>query len=79
MRYPSIAKDNRIEGNVIVQFVVSKEGDIINAKIVRSLGGGIDQEALRVVKSMPRWNPGKHNGKAVPVTFTLPIKFTLLD
>lgn len=79
MRYPAVAKDNRIEGQVIVQFVVSKEGDIINAKVVRSVGGGIDQEALRVVKSMPRWNPGKHNGKAVPVTFTLPIKFELLD
>lgn len=79
IKYPAIARDNRIEGNVIIQFVVSREGEIINAKIVRSLGGGIDQEALRVINSMPRWNPGRHNGRAVPVTFTLPIKFELID
>ena len=79
MKYPAIARERRIEGNVIVQFVVSKDGEIINTKILRSLGGGLDQEALRVINGMPRWNPGKHNGKPVAVTFTLPIKFALLN
>lgn len=76
--FPQIAKENRISGQVIVQFVVSKEGDILNAKVVRSLGGGCDEEALRVINSMPRWKPGMHNGRAVPVTFTIPMKFVLL-
>ncbi|HUR32010.1 MAG TPA: energy transducer TonB [Saprospiraceae bacterium] len=77
IKYPAIARENGISGQVIVQFVVSRDGDILNAKIVRGLGGGLSEEALRVVNGMPRWKPGKHNGKAVPVTFTLPIKFVL--
>jgi protein TonB len=56
---------------------VSKEGDIQNAKVVRGIGSGCDEEALRVVNAMPKWSPGMHNGKFVPVTFTLPIKFVL--
>lgn len=77
IKYPAIARENGISGSVIVQFVVSKEGDIKNAKVVRGIGGGCNEEALRVVNQMPRWRPGKHNGRAVPVTFTLPIKFVL--
>lgn len=77
IKYPAIARENGISGQVIVQFVVSKEGDITKAKVVRGLGGGLSEEALRVVNGMPRWKPGKHNGRAVPVTFTLPIKFVL--
>jgi protein TonB len=77
IKYPAIARENGIQGQVIVQFVVSKEGDIQNAKIARGIGGGCNEEALRVVNGMPRWKPGKHNGRAVPVTFTLPIKFVL--
>jgi len=77
IKYPNIARENNIEGRVIVQFVVSKDGDIKNAKVVRGIGGGCDQEALRVVNAMPRWVPGKHNGRSVPVTFTLPILFEL--
>ena len=77
IKYPAIARENGISGQVIVQFVVSKEGDIQKAKVVRGLGGGLSEEALRVVNGMPRWKPGKHNGRAVPVTFTLPIKFVL--
>jgi protein TonB len=77
IKYPAIARENGISGNVIVQFVVSKEGNIQNAKVVRGIGGGCNEEALRVVNMMPRWNPGKHNGRAVPVTFTLPVKFVL--
>lgn len=77
IKYPAIARENGIQGQVIVQFVVSKEGDIQKAKVVRGIGGGCNEEALRVVNGMPRWKPGKHNGRAVPVTFTLPIKFVL--
>jgi protein TonB len=77
IKYPAIARENGISGPVIIQFVVSKEGDIQKAKVVRGIGGGCNEEALRVVNGMPRWKPGKHNGRAVPVTFTLPIKFVL--
>jgi protein TonB len=77
IKYPAIARENNIAGRVIVKFVVTKSGEIQNASIVRSIGGGCDEEALRVVKSMPPWKPGKHNGKAVNVTFTLPITFKL--
>lgn len=77
LKYPAIARESGISGTVYVQFVVTKEGDITGAKVMRGIGGGCDQEALRVVNSMPRWKPGKHNGRAVPVTFNLPIKFVL--
>ncbi len=76
--YPQLAKEIGLSGIVYVQFVVSKEGRIEHAKIVRGVGGGLDQEALRVVNLMPPWKPGKHNGKPVAVNFTLPIKFQLL-
>jgi protein TonB len=77
MKYPAIARENDIQGTVVVQFVVAKDGDITKVNVVRGIGGGCDEEAVRVVKSMPNWKSGKHNGKAVPVNFTLPIKFKL--
>lgn len=77
IKYPAIARENSITGRVIVKFVVTKTGEIQNVSLVRGIGGGCDEEALRVVKSMPPWKPGKHNGKAVNVTFTLPITFKL--
>ncbi len=77
IEYPEKAKQNGISGHIIVQFVVSKDGSIRDAKVVRGIGGGCNEEALRVVNSMPKWNPGMHNGRYVPVTFTLPIKFVL--
>lgn len=76
--YPSLAKEIGLSGIVYVQFVVSKEGRIENATILRGVGGGLDQEALRVIRLMPVWRPGKHNGQPVAVYFTLPIKFQLL-
>lgn len=79
IKYPATARENGISGMVIIQFVVSKEGDIQNAKVVRGIGGGCNEEALRVINEMPRWNPGQHDGRNVPVTFTLPIKFVLQD
>lgn len=77
LEYPTVARESGIAGTVIVQFVVSKEGEIQKAKVVRGIGGGCNEEALRIVNSMPRWNPAMHNGRTVPVTFTLPIKFSL--
>lgn len=77
IKYPPIARENGIEGQVVVRFVVSKTGKIDDVKILRSLGGGCDEEASRVVRAMPAWKPGKHNGKAVNCTYTLPIKFQL--
>lgn len=76
--FPQLAIDLGISGTVYVQFVVTKEGLIQNATVVKGPGGGLNQEALRVVNLMPAWKPGKHNGKAVAVNFTLPIKFQLL-
>jgi len=77
IKYPAIARENGIAGQVVVRFVVTKDGTVTNAQIVKGLGGGLNDEALRVVKKMPKWKPGKHNGRAVPVTFNLPIKFQL--
>jgi protein TonB len=77
LKYPSIARENDIQGTVIVQFVVAADGAIYKVKVARGIGGGCDEEAARVVKSMPKWRPGKQNGRAVPVLFTLPIKFRL--
>ncbi len=77
IKYPNIAKENGIQGRVICQFVVSKTGAISNVKIVRGIGGGCDEEAVRVLKMMPNWKPGKNNGKEVPVTFTFPVLFKL--
>ncbi len=77
LKYPVIAKESGISGQVIVQFVVNSDGSIKAAKVSKGIGGGCNEEALRIVNSMPKWNPGKHNGRNVPVTYTLPIKFVL--
>lgn len=77
MKYPAIARENGIQGQVVIRFVVSKTGELQNIHVARGIGGGCDEEALRVVRSMPKWKPGKQGGRAVPVTFTLPIKFSL--
>jgi protein TonB len=77
LKYPPIAAENGIEGKVIVQFVVGKNGSIRDAVIMRSLNPSCDKEALRVVNAMPRWQPGKQNGREVSVKFTLPIQFKL--
>lgn len=77
LRYPDAARENNITGRVIVRFVVNEEGDISDVQIVRGIGGGCDEEAKRVVQKMPKWKPGKQNGRAVKVYFTLPIVFSL--
>ena len=77
MKYPPIAQDNNIQGRVYVSFVVEKNGAITDVRVLRGIGGGCDEEAIRVVKSMPSWSPGKQRGKAVRVRFNLPIVFKL--
>lgn len=79
LRYPQVAKDNAIEGRVFLTFVVEKDGSITNVKIKRDIGGGCGHEAKRVVEMMPKWIPGKQNGKPVKVQFNLPIIFKLKD
>jgi periplasmic protein TonB len=77
IKYPQMATDAGISGVVYVTFVVGKDGKISDVKVLRGIGGGCDEEAIRVVKSMPTWKPGKQRGKAVPVQYNLPIRFTL--
>ena len=76
-KYPQKAMDAGIQGRVYVTFVVERDGQITGVKVLRGIGGGCDEEAVRVVKSMPRWEPGKDNGKPVRVKFNLPIIFRL--
>ena len=78
IQYPPLARENSIEGKVILSFVVGADGKISQIEQVgKKLGWGLDEEAIRVVKSMPAWTPGKQNGKPVYVKFTLPIRFQL--
>lgn len=77
LKYPNQAIQKGIHGVVVINFIVGKTGAISNIKVLRSIGGGCDEEAVRVVRLMPKWKPGKQKGKAVPVLFTLPIKFAL--
>jgi len=77
MKYPSMARETNIQGKVYVNFIVDEDGKINNVKVIRGIGGGCDEEAVRVVKGMPTWKPGKQNGRTVPVSFNLPIQFKL--
>ena len=77
IKYPVIAQENGIQGKVYVTFVVGKDGSIGNAQVARGVDPSLDKEALRVVNSLPKWKPGKQRGKAVRVSYNLPVKFTL--
>lgn len=77
IHYPEQAKNDQIQGRVVISFVVEKDGGISDAKVVRGIGGGCDEEALRVVNAMPKWTPGKMRGEVVRVNFNLPITFKL--
>lgn len=77
LRYPANARENDIEGRVYVQFVVNEDGSVGNAIVKRGIGGGCNEEAIRVVMSMPKWKPGMQNGHPVKVYYTLPITFML--
>ena len=77
IKYPEEAKELGVQGKVFVTFVVEVDGSITDVKVLRGIGAGCDEEAIRVVKSMPKWVPGKQRGVPVRVQFNLPIKFTL--
>jgi len=77
LKYPLEAQKNKTKGKVYITFVVSKTGDITDVKILRGVSQQIDEEALRVIKLMPAWTPGKQNGKPVDVQYNMPINFKL--
>ena len=77
VKYPKQAKDNYITGRVVVSFVVDIDGSIKDVKVVRPVDPALDKEAIRVVKSMPKWKPGKRNGEPVPVRYTTPVIFRI--
>ena len=77
VRYPEQARNAGIEGRVIVEFVIDEEGRVTMAHVARGIGGGCDEEALRLINAMPKWKPGKQNGRSVKVFFSLAVKFVL--
>ena len=77
LKYPKIAKDHGIQGKVFVSFIIDTKGDITNVKVVRGVDPSLDKEAIRVINSSPKWEPGKQDGKAVNVQYTFPIVFSL--
>ena len=77
MKYPAVAEENGIQGRVICTFVVERDGSITDVKVVKSVDPSLDKEAIRVLKSMPKWIPGKQNGSAVRVKYTVPVTFRL--
>ena len=77
LNYPAKEKEMGVEGRVICRFIVNEDGSLSDIKIVRSISEGCDEEAIRLIKYMPYWKPGKQNGKAVKVSYNLPIIFNL--
>jgi len=77
LQYPLIARRNNISGRVYIEFVVEKDGSLTDVKLIKGIGGGCDEEAIRIIKSAPRWNPGKQRGRPVRVKMVLPILFRL--
>ena len=75
--YPQTARDKGVEGRVYISFVVEKDGSVSDVKVLRGIGGGCDEEAVRVVQSMPNWKPGVQKGKPVKVAYNLPVRFAL--
>lgn len=77
LKYPKEAADAKTEGKVFVKFIIQKDGSVGNVEVLKGIGYGCDEEAMRVVRAMPKWNPGKQNGEPVNVFFTMPFKFLL--
>ena len=77
IKYPVVAEENGVQGRVIVTFVVERNGSITDVQVAKSVDPSLDKEAVRVVKAMPHWIPGKQNGSAVRVKFTVPVTFRL--
>ena len=77
LKYPEVARNNGIQGQVFLEFVVEKDGSITNVKVIASVYPDLDQEAIRAIKLLPKWKPGKQMGKAVRTYFSIPIRFTI--
>ena len=77
IKYPTKAEENKIQGRVVIQFVVNKDGSVSDEKVERCVDPELDKEALRVVNSMPQWKPGMQKGEAVSGKYTIPIAFRL--
>ena len=77
IRYPAVAKENNVQGKVFVTFVVERDGSLTDIKVVRGIGSGCDEEAMRVLRNSPKWKAGIQNGRPVRVQYTMPISFTL--
>lgn len=77
IHYPTVAAENGVQGHVVVGFVVERDGSITDVNILRGVDPSLDREAMRVVKSMPKWTPGKQNGSAVRVKYQVPVSFRL--
>jgi protein TonB len=77
IKYPVVAEENGVQGRVVCTFVVERDGSITDVRVIRSVDPSLDKEAVRVVKSMPKWIPGKQNGSAVRVKYTVPVTFRL--
>ncbi|MCD8740946.1 TonB family protein [Mucilaginibacter roseus] len=77
IRYPAVARENNVQGRVFVQFVVERDGSLTDITVLRGIGSGCDEEAVRVLKKSPKWSPGIQNGRPVRVQYTVPIAFNL--
>jgi len=79
IKYPAVARENNVQGRVYLTFVVEKDGSLTDIKVMRGIGSGCDEEAMRVLKASPKWKPAEQNGRIVRSQFTVPINFTLGD
>ncbi|WP_245327781.1 energy transducer TonB [Hymenobacter fodinae] len=77
IKYPAMALRNQVEGRVFIKFVVGADGSVTNAEVQKGIGAGCDEESLRVIKNLPKFTPGKQNGRAVPVYYTVPVTFAI--
>lgn len=77
INYPDAADKNKVQGRVIVQFIVEEDGSLSDVTVVQGIGSGCDEEAIRVIQKMPKWKPGKQNGHPTRVYYTLPVTFVL--
>ena len=77
IKYPRLSQENGVQGRVLVQFVVNKDGSIVDPEVVKSVDPLLDKEALRVISTMPKWKPGSQRGKPVRVRYTVPVNFRL--
>ena len=78
LQYPGWARENNVQGKVLVRFMVDESGAVTNVKIIKGIGYGCDEEAARVVAAMPLWKPGKINGRAVRTVYVLPVAFKIM-